>query len=117
MTIGRSNYRKSAAAIDQLLLQLEAKGVNVVSFEPKWVRISRNLDAWWSAWCGGRVALWCEHHALVGAMVRKVFKGMRLLAGGDLRTLACAIKGSSIEQAAAELRALLLQWLLIGFKN
>lgn len=46
----------------------------------------------------------------MGAVVRKVFKGLRLLAGGDLRTLACAIKGSSSEQAAAELRALLLQW-------
>lgn len=110
VTIGRSNYRKSAAAIDQLLLQLEASGVHVVSFEPKRVRISRNLDAWWSAWCGGRVALWCEHHARVGAVVRKVFKGVRLLFSGDLRALACAIKGSSNEQAAAQLRALLLQW-------
>lgn len=57
VTIGRSNYRKSSASIDQLLLQLEASGVHVVSCEPKKVRISRNLDASWSAWCGGRVAL------------------------------------------------------------
>lgn len=110
VSIGRGNYRKSSAAIDQLLLQLEAKGVNVVSFESTRVRISRSLDASWSAWCGGRVALWCEHHARAGAVVRKVFKGVRVLAGGDLKTWALAIKYTPNEQAVAELRALLFQW-------
>lgn len=110
VSIGRSNFRRSSASIDQLLLELDSKGVHVLNFESKRIQDARAFDAWWSGWFGGRVALWCEQHSRTGAVVRKVSKGLRLIALGDLKTWVFAFMYSANGQAVAELRALLLQW-------
>ncbi len=110
VTIGRSNFRNSSSSIDQLVLALQAQGVQVFSFEPRRTQVARAMDSWWDGLFAGRVSRWCTAHARLGAWIRKGVKALRLAAGGQWAMLLYLLNGRPNEQAAAELRALLLQW-------
>lgn len=110
VTIGRSNFRKSSAAIEQLVLALQGQGLQVFSFESQRTQVARAMDMWWQGLGAGRVAGWCAAHGRVGDGLRKGLKAWRLATAGQWKTLLYLLKTSPNEQAADELRAVLQQW-------
>jgi len=108
--VGRSNFRKSSASLEQMIFELEASGYGVYGFESRKVRLIRRLDRWFEGLLSGRVSDFCRRHPVMGKLLRKLFKASWLLMRpGEWRVLLHWHEHPN-KQAARDLQQLLRQW-------